>query len=616
MKVNGAVWGWVGARHLPQDASGQMHGMTSAMKLESHGSAPLLGSGYGLASASHATHDSEDLACVVSGFPGFSDGPLNQCAQSANAAVALAEGYRQRGVNILNVMTGVFSLALFDKRSGDTLLAIDRTGSCSMVYTVVEDELIFGSRLDVLRRHPLVKSEPDLQALYHFLYFHMIPGPGTVYKSQFRLLPGQGLMFRKGRAELFSYWEMHFDETLRQPFQMLKATFLETLTQAVQSCSEGAATGAFLSGGTDSSTLAGLLGKVTGHPAQTYSIGFEAAGYDEMEYARIAASHFGTRHHEYYVTPRDVAQAVPLVAAAYDQPFGNSSAIPTYYCARLAREDGMERLLGGDGGDELFGGNARYAKQRVFSFYEALPHLLRKQLIEPMALSLPGGKGFMPVRKLKSYVEQAAIPLPARLETYNLLERLGPSTVFSKGFLAQVDTAGPLALLDAVYHSARAGTQLNRMLALDLKFTLADNDLPKVRQTCELAGVDVRFPMLDDEVVNFSARLDPALKLKGTRLRYFFKEALRGFLPDAILTKSKHGFGLPFGEWLRTEAVLQSLAHDNLQTLQSRGILRPGFVDELIALHKAHAGYYGTMIWVLMMLEQWFRREHPDWNAG
>ncbi len=586
------------------------------MKLDGQGRGPLLGSRYGLASASYAIHEADDIACVVSGFPGFSEGWLDQLSRSGHAAVALAEGYRQRGAGVLEAMTGAFSLALHDKRSGDTLLAIDRTGSCSMVYTVVEGELVFGSRLDALRQHPRVRSEPDLQALYHFLYFHMIPGPGTVYKSQFRLLPGQGLMFRQGQAELFSYWEMHFNETENQSFQTLKTTFLETLTQAVRSCSEGAATGAFLSGGTDSSTLAGLLGQVTGHPAHTYSIGFEAAGYDEMEYARIAASHFGTRHHEYYVTPRDVAQAVPLVAASYDQPFGNSSAIPTYYCARLAREDGMERLLGGDGGDELFGGNARYAKQRVFSFYEALPHLLRKQLIEPVAFSLPGGKHFMPVRKLKSYVEQAAIPLPARLETYNLLERLGPSAVFSREFLAQVDTTGPLTLLDSVYHSAHAGTQLNRMLALDLKFTLADNDLPKVRQTCELAGIDVRFPMLEDEVVSFSARLDPALKLKGTRLRYFFKEALRGFLPDAILTKSKHGFGLPFGEWLRTEAVLQTLAHDNLQTLQSRGILRAGFVDELIALHKAHAGYYGTMIWVLMMLEQWFRREHPDWKAG
>ncbi len=615
--MNGAVWGWTGSRHLPQEeVRGLMRSMTSAMKLQGQGNDPLLGSRYGLASASHAAHDLDDIACVVSGLPGFSNEQLNQLARSGQAAVALAQGYRQWGTGVLDVMTGAFSLALHDKRSGDTLLAIDRTGSCSMVYTLVDGELVFGSRLDALRQHPRVKSEPDLQALYNFLYFHMIPGPGTVYKSQFRLLPGQGLMFRQGQIELFSYWEMRFDETSRLPFQTLKATFLETLTRAVQSCSDGAVTGAFLSGGTDSSTLAGLLGQVTGHPAQTYSIGFEAAGYDEMEYARIAASHFGTRHHEYYVTPRDVAQAVPLVAAAYDQPFGNSSAIPTYYCARLAREDGMERLLGGDGGDELFGGNARYAKQRFFSFYETLPHLLRKQLIEPMAFSLPGGKSFMPVRKLKSYVEQASIPLPARLETYNLLERLGPSTVFSKGFLARVDTAGPLALLDSVYHSAHAGTQLNRMLALDLKFTLADNDLPKVRQTCELAGIDVCFPMLEDDVVSFSARLDPALKLKGTRLRFFFKEALRGFLPDAILTKSKHGFGLPFGEWLRTEDVLQSLAHDNLQTLQSRGILRTGFVDELIALHKAHAGYYGTMIWVLMMLEQWFRREHPDWNAG
>jgi len=147
------------------------------------------------------------------------------------------------------------------------------------------------------------------------------------------------------------------------------------------------------------------------------------------------------------------------------------------------------------------------------------------------------------------------------------------------------------------------------MLALDLKYTLADNDLPKVTRSCELAGIDARFPMLDDALVTFSASLAPGLKLKGTRLRYFFKEALRGFLPDEIITKTKHGFGLPVGLWLQSHPPLQQLALDNLADLKRRNIIRPEFIDELTSLHvKSHAGYYGTMVWILIMLEQWFRQ--------
>src|SRR6185436_7996996 len=147
------------------------------------------------------------------------------------------------------------------------------------------------------------------------------------------------------------------------PFGDLKEAFLASVCGAVRSAAADGPVGTFLSGGTDSSTIAGMLGEVTGEPARTYSIGFEAQGYDEMAYARIAARHFGTRHHEYYVTPADVADAIPRIAAVHDQPFGNSSAVPTYYCAKLAKEDGVDTLLGGDGGDELFGGNERYAKQ-------------------------------------------------------------------------------------------------------------------------------------------------------------------------------------------------------------------------------------------------------------
>jgi len=280
--------------------------------------------------------------------------------------------------------------------------------------------------------------------------------------------------------------------------------------------------------------------------------------------------------------------------------------VPTYFCAKLAKDDGVDALLGGDGGDELFGGNERYAKQYLYSLYSDLPRALRKGLIEPVAL-LPPEIGI--VGKVQRYIRNASVPMPARYDNYNLLERLGASNIFAPEFLGTVDARQPRTILDHAYDSARAHSLINRMLALDLRFTLADNDLPKVTRACELAGVDVRFPMLDDAVVSFSSALPPRLKLRGTQLRYFFKESMRGFLPDEIIAKTKHGFGLPFGPWLQTHRPLRQLALDSLADLKKRGFVRPEFIDELTSTHvESHAGYYGTMVWVLMMLEHWLKQ--------
>jgi asparagine synthase (glutamine-hydrolysing) len=363
----------------------------------------------------------------------------------------------------------------------------------------------------------------------------------------------------------------------------------------------------FLSGGTDSSTVAGMVGRVAGRPAHTYSIGFQAEGYDEMAFARIAAKHFKTEHHEYYVTPDDLVRSIPMVARHYDQPFGNSSALPAYYCAKVARDDGVTRMLAGDGGDELFGGNSRYAKQRVFGWYQHIPGVLRSGLIEPLIEGTPLG-GLPGLRKARSYIGQAKVPMPDRLQMYNLLLRLGIQEVLTPEFLAQVDADGPAELQRQVWASAKADSELDRTLAYDWRFTLADSDLPKVRGTTSLAGVSVGFPFLDDALTAFSCTLTDAYKLKGLKLRWFFKEALRGFLPDEILTKKKQGFGLPFGVWATRHAPLKSLAVDSLRSLARRGIVRVEFITTLVDRRlPEYPGYYGEMVWILMMLEQWLQ---------
>ncbi|WP_229418828.1 asparagine synthetase B family protein [Pseudoduganella flava] len=554
-------------------------------------------------------HLRDGVLAAVWGHPVLRDAALADQAAQQGVAAVLA-GQRHLGPEKLcALLDGAFALCVLDERAGEAILATDRAAVSPLTWQVAGETLLFASSADALLRHPLVRGEIDPQGIYNYVYFHMVPAPGTVYRDQHRLLPGHYLHYRQGRIETQPYWRMRFQEDGKRSFDDLKSDFLAQLRHAVGTAAGGAKVGAFLSGGTDSSTIAGMLCDVTGTPADTYSIGFAAQGYDEMEYARIASRHFGTRHHEYYVTPEDVVAAIPDVAAVCDQPFGNASAVPAFYCARLARADGITRMLGGDGGDELFGGNERYAKQHVFALYERVPPLLRKALLEPAVFNFPGGDRVTLLRKAKSYIEQASVGMPARLETYNLLGRYGAQQVFSADFLAGVDTGEPLAGLARTYDASDAKSLINRMLALDLKITLADNDLPKVMKACELAGVEAAFPFLNDAMVAFSAGLTPQQKLNGTQLRWFFKEALKGFLPNEIITKQKHGFGLPFGVWLQQHKGLQELASDSLTDLKRRGIVRGDFIEQLTGRHlQEHAGYHGTMVWVLMMLEQWFRQ--------
>ncbi len=520
------------------------------------------------------------------------------------------EAYRDRHSVALESLLGDFALVVIDGAAQEAMLAIDRYGIQTLVYQADAQGLIFGTNCDVVRRHPNASSEIDPQAVYNYVYFHVVPGPKTIYRGQERLLPGHCLTWSKGRVSVKPYWSMNFSEQ-RGSVADFKPRFRKVLQEAVATAADGTNCGAFLSGGTDSSTVAGTLGAVTGVAAQTYSIGFAVEGYDEMEYARIASRHFGTQQHEYYVTPEDVVSALPLIAGVYDQPFGNSSAVAAYYCARLAKADGISRLLAGDGGDEIFGGNSRYATQYQLAYYERVPGVV-KAILEPLVRSASGAIDFFLFRKARSYIEQASRPMPARYETYNLLDRLGPRNVFSQAFLSQIDLGVPLELLRDTYKNYSKVSLINQMLGIDLKITLADNDLPKVTRMCELAGVDVTFPLLDDSLVDFSGGLPEKLKLRGNQLRYFFKEALRDFLPDEILRKQKHGFGMPIGAWLTTHPGMMSLAADSLSSLKKRGIVAPAFIDQLLNEHlRTHAAYYGTMAWVLMMLELWFQKHHP-----
>jgi asparagine synthase (glutamine-hydrolysing) len=542
------------------------------------------------------------LIAVIAGRPQFQH--LNQ--QPANPAACLLELWQQHQQQTPTYVHGSFAFAILNVHTQELMLAIDRIGIQSLCFGLYRDGVVFGQRADCLANHPRINAQLNLQAIFQYCYFSMIPAPDTIFAGIEKLLPGQCIYIHNGQVERHFYWHLQYRDAPRHDFATQKQRFHQLLHDCVaQACDSDHEPAAFLSGGTDSSTVAGFLTTVRKRPARTYSIGFAVPGFDEMAYARLAAQHFGLDAQEYYLTPDDVATTIPLIAQHYDEPFANESAVSVYHCARLAKADGYQVMLGGDGGDEIFGGNARYAQQRLFEWYQHIPGFMRTAILEQI-VKPPFISNHWPGRKLSRYIEQANIPLPERMETYNFIYRQPLSEMFTSDFLQAIDDRRPQTLLDDVYHRAASQHYINRMLHLDLKITLADNDLRKVSRMVEAAGMEARYPLLNDAMVAFSGEIPPDWKVKRMYLRWFFKTALQDRLPATIINKRKQGFGLPFGLWLREQPVLREQAHDRLADFGRRGWIQPSYLDQLHKNHETvHATYFGRMIWMLLILEEW-----------
>ena len=532
--------------------------------------------------------------------------------RSPREAGELAAALADDAPGALLRLRGGWVLLFVDESRNRCLLATDRAATRSPCFAVLSDRFVFGlTALDVARIDARL-DKVRTQAIFDYLRSHFIPAPETMFDGVNRLLPGEYVELSNGTVTRANYWSPRYDEATDPfDFRARKAEFRRLLEASVRAEAGDASCGAFLSGGTDSSTIAGMLRQVTGEPAKTYSIGFDAFGFDEMAYARIAAKHFGTAHHEYYLTPEDLVRSIPEVAAGYDQPFGNSSALPAYYCAQLARNDGATKLLGGDGGDELFGGNTRYARQKLFDVYFRAPEWFKSAV---PVLDSDVGRQLPLLRKAVSYVEQASVPMPARLHTYNMLDRIGMERLFMPEFLSAVDTTSASRQELEYYERCRSDSLVNRMLHFDWKYTLADNDLPKVVGTSDLAGISIGFPMLNEDLALFANQLPASQKVRRLQLRHFFKAALSDFLPPEIIAKKKHGFGMPFGLWLVAHEKLRRFAFASLDAFRSRNIVRADFFEDLLqARLQEHPSYYGELVWIVMMLEQWLQRHRPGY---
>jgi asparagine synthase (glutamine-hydrolysing) len=536
----------------------------------------------------------------------------------ANASCLLAQLYRERGSTFITRLRGTFSFALWDRQARTLLLGIDRFGVQPLCYYADLDQIVFASTPRGVLASGQVEKKINRLGLVNYLNFTVVPAPLCAFEGITKLPPATLLTWRDGKTTSERYWDMTYREDAGPSARGLAQELLERMEEAVQVTSAGVPTeelGCFLSGGTDSSSVLGLVTRLRQEPVASVSIDFAERRYSELSYAELAARHFRSRHLAARLGPEHAFRLIPKIIETYDEPYANASVIPTYHCEWLAREHGIKVMLAGDGGDELFGGNERYRTHELYEMYQRIPNIVRRGLIEPLLFRIPSTPG--PIEKLRRYFEVSNSPNPDRYFRWNLLqyfpvdEVLGPETAFLNG---QRDT---LAVARAHYESAPARSKLNRLLYVDVKMTLADNDLPKVARTAELAGIRVRFPYLDHPLADFSGGIPVRLKVRGLEKRYLFKQATRELLPRAILRKKKHGFGLPIGVWMKADPQFRRKAEEVLLDPRAyqRGYFRRPFVEQMfVEMDRDNTSFFGDLLWEFLMLELWHRR-HVEGSA-
>lgn len=535
-------------------------------------------------------------------------------ASGFSLALTLAHLYRLDGPDFLLRLHGAYSIALWDETNQRFLLAIDRLGVKSLYWTREKDRLLFATRLGSIRAVLESPLELNPAALPQYFLFSVIPHPMTIYRGVEKLEPATCLIYEKNEIRKVRYWDLNYVESDGQGEAQWALEVQNAMRAAVHRHLDGCAAdnvGAYLSGGTDSSSVVAFMSERC-QPVNTFSIFFGEAEYSEINFARTTAAHFRTRHFEKQISANDALEAIPKIAKYYEEPFANSSAFGAYYCAALAREAGVQTMLGGDGGDELFAGNSRYAEDKRFALYHSVPSWLRRGMIEPVTRLFPENDGHLSLPG--KYVRRASIPNPRRIFSYNFLLNVPPQEIFEPDVLAAAQPDRWMEIADAHFHSPQTGSELNRLMHMDVKMILADNDLRKVTGTAEIAGMRVRYPLLDDRLAEFAARIPSRLKLKGFKKRYIFKKAMQSLLPQAVLYKKKHGFGVPVSRWLLQDPQLHGLMKDVLgdSRTRQRGYFRPGFIENVLRLHReGHVGFYGEVVWYLLALELW-HRHHFD----
>jgi asparagine synthase (glutamine-hydrolysing) len=514
----------------------------------------------------------------------------------------IVHAYEQWGEDVFRRLRGMFGIALWDRRTQSLLLGRDRSGMKPLHYAERAGRLYFGSEIKSLISAGAVEREIDLEALDHYLSFLYVPRDRSIFKGVRKLPPGHLLRWQGGRAHIRPYWQIAAAETFPGGLDDAAAELRAVLADAVRShMVSDVPLGAFLSGGVDSSVVVGLMAEASDRPVKTFSIGFDDPQHDELEYARTVARHFNTDHHEFVVRP-DGLSILDRLIDHFDEPFADSSAIPTWYVSEVARRH-VTVVLSGDGGDELFGGYDRYLPHPRVAQFDRLAVPGARRLAGAIWPLLPHGATG---RNFLRHVSRGA---NARyVESVAFFQQDEKSALYSPEVRRALNGSSAEETLGAHFGRFAALPPHSRMMKFDFETYLPEDVLTKVDRMSMAHSIESRVPLLDNDVIDFAATLPAALKIQGRRRKHVLKESVRDLLPQGILDRKKQGFWIPLGTWFRgglTDVFSDVLASPRTR---QRGYFQPSFIDRIVKEHLSGRRDHTLRLWQLLVFELWHRQ--------
>lgn len=528
-------------------------------------------------------------------------------------------GWQVWGHDCLRHFDGMFAFALWDAQEKRLFCARDRFGKKPFFYTLQHGRFFFASELTALTTLPELTFTLSPEALMRYLAYEYVPTPQTMYAEAASLPPSHWLELHEGGLRLERYWELPFpDERDTRSEEDICAAYHELLARAVRRrMISDVPLGVFLSGGIDSSIVAGLMASQSSTPIKTFSIGFQEASYDESRYARIVARRWDTDHHERILSAEECAEHLPQIISRMDVPMADASVAPTWLLSGVTREK-VTVALGGDGADELWAGYEHYIGYKVATWYNALPGCLRRGIIEPLCRLLPSSSGYInPRLAVQTFLRGAHAPDWLRVQT--LLTALDPAA--QRELLARPDTAfltderlfAPTR--EHFEHWPAGPGPLARAFHVYARQYLLDDILVKVDRCSMLHSLEVRAPFLDRDAAEFVARLPIHHKLHGFKRKYLLKRAFAGVLPSEILHRNKRGFQIPVAGWLRgrMRPLLEEMLAET--RLRQQGIFAPQAVRALMEAHFSGRADMRKPLWTLLVLQLWLeaqRRQSRD----
>jgi asparagine synthase (glutamine-hydrolysing) len=517
----------------------------------------------------------------------------------------ILHAYARDGAACLQRLRGMFAFAIWDAREQTLFAARDRAGQKPFYYREDADGLAFASEPKAFLAEPSFVPEADAAAIWQYLSFQYVPSPASAFRSVRQLPPGHVLRVERGRVTIERYWTLRYEPKVTiseaEAAERMRANLAEATRIMLVS---DVPIGAFLSGGVDSSLVVALMAEAAGGRVETFSIGFDDAAYDETAYARQVAARFGTNHHEAIVRP-DALAILPKLVWHYNEPFADSSAIPTLYLAEMTRRH-VTVALNGDAGDENFAGYERYAAYLLASRVERVPRLARRLLAACARWPRPGR-----ARTLRSRAQRflGALAEPGARRYARWAFHFTDDekrALCTPEFLARADGGDAAARYDALFAELPAtAAPIDVLLHADVECYLPDDLLVKVDRATMACGLEGRSPLLDHVVMQHAACLPADLKLRGTVKKYLLKRIARGLLPDDVIDRPKMGFGVPLTRWLR--GPLRDLVHEVLlgTRMRERGYFRMDAVERLVSGHDSGRRDAPYQIWNLLVLELW-----------